>query len=992
MVDECTGLTGPCTAAPPESVVYDGQTQILRYYPPASGAWIQVTVKDSAHNTTFLDSTYCVEDNDPPMVKFVPSYYNGTTLCKDDPTIKFVVTDGVAGVNWNTVNVTISGCNQEITYPFTEVINHMQNDTVTLTPPIKNCSDGASITVYVYSDSKYSKGPADNGDTYLKNAATWTYYADASGPTITLKTPSDSLFNRPILFEIKDTKSGLANISVFQDSVAASIIAPYAHNPGWYALSPSAGQHKINIVATDSCGNSTNYFIFTKDDWTPPVVTFTPSWINCTRPTVTFQVTDVTGVDWSKVNVDLYYSSTRIQTFTPSDITHDLNGFVTVTGDGEWLGLTDNAALNVVVYSQKNYGTSYTRGPVDLAGNYQTSTDYYLKTYYADCVGPTFTWLNGADSCASLLRFEIKDARSGMATITITKDGEPVTTGFYYNDTTQILSYSQPSAGRHKVIIKATDNMGNPTAFEFWSKADCTPPTVSFGGGYISCADPTVSIEVTDDASGVDWGTLHVDLWTSTYRLQTFYPGDLVGLRSGNTITVTADGDLFSLADGNLLKVAVYSYKTSETGYIQGPKDSAGNWTQTQWIQKEYYVDCIAPSIVWTNSSDPCNRPVKFQITDSKSGVDGVKAYQDGVQLSGEAFVYDPTSGLWLLSPLTTGKHTIVVVATDVVGNKNTMSFEVKNDCLAPDVKFVQGFVTSNPTVKIKIYDTPSGIDWSTVGIDLNSGSNWCNFTPSVVESSVSHDTVTLHCDMGLSDGARVTAYVYNFAERCGNNCYNRGPADKANNYLAKWVACDWVVDAGLPSIIVINPSERPIQICFKDSKSGIDWSTLEFYEDSVLICQGLGCVDTNVHLDTVKACMAYEPGAGRKYVEIRVRDHAGNWIIYTFWTEEQNLFFTNPHNYPNPFDPRELSTYIDLGLSKSAYVTVKIYDFAGEFVRELQKDKFTGISTLILWDGKTDDGAEVANGTYLCYIHARDDSGKIKTAVIKITVLKKDK
>jgi hypothetical protein len=674
---------------------------------------------------------------------------------------------------------------------------------------------------------------------------------------------------------------------------------------------------------------------------------------------------------------------------------------VTLTGDGGWLGLTDNAALNVVVYSQKNYGTSYTRGPVDLAGNYQTSTSYYLWTYYADCVGPTITWLSGADSCASLLRFEIKDARSGMATITITKDGEPVTTGFYYNDTTQILSYSQPSAGRHNVKIKATDNVGNMMVFEFWSKADCTPPTVAFGGGYISCADPTVSIEVTDDAggSGVDWGTLHVDLYTSAYRLQTFYPEDLVDLREGNVLTLTADGDLFSLADGNLLKVAVYSYKTSETGYIKGPTDSAGNWTQTQWIQKEYYVDCITPSITWINISDPCDRPVKLQITDNKSGVAEVKAYQDGVELNGEgeAFFYDPTSGLWHLYP-SAGVHNIDVVATDVVGNQNIKSFEVKDDCLPPGVKFVGEYVTKNPTVKIVLKDDNVGIDWNTVNVDLFQRDypyKQCTFTAAdIANFNMRHgDTVIVSCIMDLTNGKTLIAYVY--AEKISGTgtspSYGRGPADLSSNYMPKWQECIYQVDAGPPSIIVINLSERPIQICFSDSGSGIDWSTLEFYEDSVLICLGLACMDTNVHLDTVTGCMAYEPGAGRKYVEIRVKDHAGNWIIYTFWTEEQNLFFTNPHNYPNPFDPSELSTYIDLGLSKSAHVTVKIYDFAGEFVRELQKD--VGISTPILWDGKTDDGTEVANGTYLCYIHARDDdSGKIETAVIKITVLKKDK
>jgi len=250
---------------------------------------------------------------------------------------------------------------------------------------------------------------------------------------------------------------------------------------------------------------------------------------------------------------------------------------------------------------------------------------------------------------------------------------------------------------------------------------------------------------------------------------------------------------------------------------------------------------------------------------------------------------------------------------------------------------------------------------------------------------------VTLEdCILDCSDGAVVDVWVYS-----GSSYTGSGPADLIGNYAPNYYRCSYEVDAGLPqfspSCGSIDRSQRPIKICIIDGKSGVDWPSLEFYAESETLCFGSECQDTSVTVNTTEGCIYYEAGAGSKHVEIRIKDQAGNQSICTFETEEENLFFTNPHNYPNPFDPSELSTYIDLGLSKSAYVTVKIYDFAGEFVRELQNNKFTGISTAIYWDGKTDDGTEVANGTYLCYIHARDDIGKIKTAVIKITVLKKD-
>ncbi|HEX7401565.1 MAG TPA: hypothetical protein VF369_05240, partial [candidate division Zixibacteria bacterium] len=175
--------------------------------------------------------------------------------------------------------------------------------------------------------------------------------------------------------------------------------------------------------------------------------------------------------------------------------------------------------------------------------------------------------------------------------------------------------------------------------------------------------------------------------------------------------------------------------------------------------------------------------------------------------------------------------------------------------------------------------------------------------------------------------------------------------------------------------------------------KSGVDWSTVQFYEDGVLLCEGFDCTDESVVFDTINGTIWYTPGASGKDITITVTDKAGcNVATKSFTTEEDVLSFVNPHNFPNPFDPNSGGTWIYPGLSKSAYVTIKIYDFAGEFVKTICTDEGIGVDGYEAWDGKTDGGTTVGNGTYLCYIHARDESGGTKTAVIKITVLKQDK
>jgi hypothetical protein len=203
------------------------------------------------------------------------------------------------------------------------------------------------------------------------------------------------------------------------------------------------------------------------------------------------------------------------------------------------------------------------------------------------------------------------------------------------------------------------------------------------------------------------------------------------------------------------------------------------------------------------------------------------------------------------------------------------------------------------------------------------------------------------------------------------------------------------VVDYKTPSISATSLDERPVVFTISDARSGVDWESFQFYEDGVLICDGTECTDEAVEINTETGKVTYDPESGGADIEIRVNDMTGcNLLVKTYevgFTSEDPLAFDEPHNYANPFDPRDGGvTHIDPGLSKDCYVTVKIYDFAGELVKELQNHKWTSTSKKIAWDGTTDGGTEVANGTYLCYIYASCD-GSTKTAVIKITVLKED-
>ncbi|UCG52027.1 MAG: T9SS type A sorting domain-containing protein [Candidatus Latescibacterota bacterium] len=66
--------------------------------------------------------------------------------------------------------------------------------------------------------------------------------------------------------------------------------------------------------------------------------------------------------------------------------------------------------------------------------------------------------------------------------------------------------------------------------------------------------------------------------------------------------------------------------------------------------------------------------------------------------------------------------------------------------------------------------------------------------------------------------------------------------------------------------------------------------------------------------------------------------------------------------NYPNPFNP---STTIPFNLVKREQVTLRIYNAQGMLVRTLQDDIFPAGLHRVLWDGRDNNGHNVATGVY---------------------------
>ena len=90
--------------------------------------------------------------------------------------------------------------------------------------------------------------------------------------------------------------------------------------------------------------------------------------------------------------------------------------------------------------------------------------------------------------------------------------------------------------------------------------------------------------------------------------------------------------------------------------------------------------------------------------------------------------------------------------------------------------------------------------------------------------------------------------------------------------------------------------------------------------------------------------------------------------------------------NYPNPFNPE---TWIPYRLAEDAFVTLTIYDTAGQVVRTLKvghriASAYENRSKAIYWDGRNDVGERVASGVYFYTLTAGDYSATRRMVILK--------
>jgi len=131
---------------------------------------------------------------------------------------------------------------------------------------------------------------------------------------------------------------------------------------------------------------------------------------------------------------------------------------------------------------------------------------------------------------------------------------------------------------------------------------------------------------------------------------------------------------------------------------------------------------------------------------------------------------------------------------------------------------------------------------------------------------------------------------------------------------------------------------------------------------------------------------------SGDNRLQVKAWDVFNNFSedeVYFSVVDGNSLEVQDVFNYPNPFTDRTQFTF-QQNLSSPIDVKIKVYTIAGRLIKEIEKfnviDRFVAID----WDGKDNDGDQIANGTYLYKLIVKSVDGEFNKSVLgKLAVIK---
>ena len=112
--------------------------------------------------------------------------------------------------------------------------------------------------------------------------------------------------------------------------------------------------------------------------------------------------------------------------------------------------------------------------------------------------------------------------------------------------------------------------------------------------------------------------------------------------------------------------------------------------------------------------------------------------------------------------------------------------------------------------------------------------------------------------------------------------------------------------------------------------------------------------------------------------------------LIYFTVVSGNDLFISDVYNYPNPFTNNTTFTFQKNSINSSVDVYIKIYSIAGRLIRSIDAKNLGDNFVKIDWDGRDQDGNQIANGTYLYKLIVMSTDGAYNKSVLgKMAILR---
>lgn len=109
----------------------------------------------------------------------------------------------------------------------------------------------------------------------------------------------------------------------------------------------------------------------------------------------------------------------------------------------------------------------------------------------------------------------------------------------------------------------------------------------------------------------------------------------------------------------------------------------------------------------------------------------------------------------------------------------------------------------------------------------------------------------------------------------------------------------------------------------------------------------------------------------------------------FTVVSADNGIVLRDIVNYPNPFSSNTTFTF-QHNISSAINAKIKIYSIAGRMIKQIEESNITGKFVKIDWDGRDEDGNQIANGTYFYKLIVESIDGQYKDNVLgKLAVIK---